>query len=50
MPIVYATGQLVGPLVSSASVTLFHSLHPALLLAAAGLTFGGLMVAVAIKR
>ncbi|MBA2814037.1 hypothetical protein [Candidatus Pantoea persica] len=30
----YTTGQLGGPLVSSASVSLFHSLQPALLLAA----------------
>lgn len=40
----YATGQLTGPLVSSASVTLFHALQPALLLAAAGLVLGGLLV------
>ncbi|WP_380178280.1 YbfB/YjiJ family MFS transporter [Kalamiella sp. sgz302252] len=40
----YATGQLTGPLISSASVTLFHSLQPALLLAAAGLLVGGLVV------
>lgn len=46
----YASGQLIGPLVSSASVTLFHSLHPALLLAAAGLALGGLIVGIAIKR
>lgn len=40
----YATGQLIGPLISSASVALFHSLQPALLLAAAGLITGGLVV------
>lgn len=45
----YASGQLIGPLVSSASVTLFHSLQPALLLAAAGLVLGGAMVRLAIK-
>ncbi|WP_312059674.1 YbfB/YjiJ family MFS transporter, partial [Pantoea septica] len=46
----YASGQLIGPLVSSGSVMLFHSLHPALLLAAAGLALGGLIVGIAIKR
>jgi len=45
----YATGQLVGPLVSSLSVTLFHSLQPALLLAAAGLVLGGVLVLLGIK-
>lgn len=46
----YATGQLAGPLVSSASVSLFQSLQPALLLAACGLALGGLIVLRAIKR
>jgi MFS family permease len=41
----YATGQLTGPLVSSASVSLTGSLHAALLIAAAGLMAGGVMVA-----
>ncbi len=45
----YATGQLVGPLVSLLSVTLFHSLQPALLLAAAGLVLGGVLVLLGIK-
>lgn len=40
----YATGQLAGPLVSSASVHFLASLQPALLLAAAGLVIGGGMV------
>ena len=46
----YATGQLIGPLVSSVSVTLFHSLQPALLLAAAGLALGGVVVLSCIKQ
>ena len=45
----YATGQLVGPLISSASVTLFHSLQPALLMAAAGLVLGGGIVRMGIR-
>lgn len=45
----YATGQLVGPLVSSVSVTLFSSLEPALLLAAAGLITGGVIVMTRIR-
>lgn len=40
----YATGQLIGPLISAASVQIFASLHPALLLAAGGLMLGGLLV------
>ncbi|MEB5973411.1 YbfB/YjiJ family MFS transporter [Pantoea dispersa] len=40
----YATGQLIGPLISAASVQIFASLHPALLLAAGGLVLGGLLV------
>lgn len=40
----YATGQLIGPLVSSASVHLFASLQPALGLAAVGLIAGGWIV------
>ncbi|RRZ95933.1 YbfB/YjiJ family MFS transporter [Erwinia sp. 198] len=46
----YATGQLIGPLMSSLSVTLFHSLEPALLLAAAGLVAGGILVLFGIKN
>ncbi|MGK6325880.1 YbfB/YjiJ family MFS transporter [Erwinia sp. DT-104] len=46
----YATGQLIGPLMSSLSVTLFHSLEPALLLAAAGLVAGGILVLLGIKN
>ncbi|QHA87886.1 Protein of uncharacterised function (DUF1228) [Serratia rubidaea] len=46
----YATGQLVGPLVSSASVALFGSLHEAILLAAAGLVLGGIGVVTLIRR
>ncbi|MCL6723214.1 YbfB/YjiJ family MFS transporter [Enterobacter sp. J706] len=45
----YAAGQLVGPLVSSVSVTLFSSLEPALLLAAAGLVTGGIIVLTRIR-
>ncbi|WP_439214617.1 YbfB/YjiJ family MFS transporter [Duffyella gerundensis] len=41
----YATGQLTGPLVSSASVSLTGSLHAALMMAATGLIVGGIMVA-----
>lgn len=40
----YASGQLVGPLVSSASVQFFASLQPALWLAAAGLVAGGSVI------
>lgn len=40
----YATGQLIGPLVSSASVSLTGSLQAALLIAAAGLIAGGVMI------
>ena len=40
----YATGQLTGPLVSSASVSLTGSLQAALLIAAAGLFIGGVMI------
>ncbi|BAN98179.1 hypothetical protein E05_34130 [Plautia stali symbiont] len=40
----YATGQLIGPLISAASVLIFASLYPALLLAAGGLVLGGLLV------
>lgn len=46
----YATGQLIGPLMSLLSVTLFHSLEPALLLAAAGLVAGGILVLLGIKN
>ncbi|ARU92635.1 YbfB/YjiJ family MFS transporter [Tatumella citrea] len=45
----YATGQLPGPLVSSASVMAFGSLEPALLLAATGLVAGGAVVYFLIK-
>ncbi len=45
----YATGQLLGPLVSSASVMFFGSLEPALLLAAFGLVSGGAVVYLLIK-
>ncbi|MDV5139824.1 MULTISPECIES: YbfB/YjiJ family MFS transporter [Yersiniaceae] len=41
----YATGQLVGPLVSSASVHLFGSLSPALGVAAAGLLIAAIVTA-----
>lgn len=40
----YATGQLTGPLISSASVHLTGSLQPALLIAALGLTGAGVMI------
>ena len=40
----YATGQLIGPLVSSASVSLTGSLQAALLIAAMGLIVGGVMI------
>ncbi|UNK28841.1 MFS transporter [Serratia plymuthica] len=40
----YATGQLIGPLISSLSIALFSSQEPALLLAAAGLVLGGVGV------
>lgn len=40
----YATGQLIGPLVSSLSMHFLGSLQPALLLAAAGLVVGGSVV------
>jgi len=46
----YATGQLTGPLVSSACVALFSSLEPALLLAAGGLIAGGGVVLVMIRK
>lgn len=42
----YATGQLIGPLISSASVTLFGSLYPAILLAALCLMGGGMGIMV----
>ncbi|WP_312239768.1 YbfB/YjiJ family MFS transporter [Pantoea sp.] len=42
----YATGQLIGPLISSASVTLFGSLYPAILLAAFCLVGGGIGIMV----
>lgn len=45
----YATGQLLGPLASSGSVMAFGSLEPALLLAALGLIFGGVVVYFLIK-
>lgn len=44
----YATGQLIGPLVSSASVSLTESLHVALIIAALGLIAGGLVLVVGI--
>ncbi len=37
----YATGQLIGPLISSASVWFFGSLQPAIIIAAMGLVAGG---------
>lgn len=40
----YATGQLAGPLISSASLSLFGSIEQAILLAAGGLVIGGLVV------
>lgn len=46
----YATGQLTGPLVSSACVALFSSLEPALLLAAGGLIAGGGVVLFMIRK
>jgi len=46
----YATGQLIGPLVSSACVALFSSLEPALLLAAAALIAGGCGVLLLIRK
>ncbi|WP_312453907.1 YbfB/YjiJ family MFS transporter [Pseudescherichia sp.] len=46
----YATGQLTGPLVSSACVALFASLEPALLLAAGCLIAGGGMVLFMIRK
>ncbi len=46
----YASGQLTGPLVSSACVALFSSLQPALLLAAAGLIVGGCGVFFLIRK
>ncbi len=46
----YATGQLVGPLISSASVSMFSSLEPALLLAATGLVVGGIIVMICIRQ
>ena len=45
----YASGQLIGPLVSSASVSLTGSLQAALLIAAAGLLIGGVMIVSAIE-
>lgn len=45
----YASGQLIGPLISSVSVTLFRSLEPALLMAAAGLVVAGLLVMTRIR-
>jgi len=46
----YATGQLTGPLVSSACVALFSSLEPALLLAAGCLIAGGGVVLFMIRK
>lgn len=46
----YATGQLVGPLVSSASVTLFHSLDEAILLAAVCLIGGGFAISAFVRK
>jgi len=46
----YATGQLIGPLVSSASVTLFHSLDEAILLAALCLIGGGLAITAFVRQ
>lgn len=45
----YATGQLIGPLVSSASVDLTGSLQAALMIAAAGLIAGGVIIVFGIK-
>lgn len=46
----YATGQLVGPLISSGSVALFGSLQQALILAALSLIGGGIGVMVLIRK
>ncbi|WP_215848676.1 YbfB/YjiJ family MFS transporter [Candidatus Pantoea bituminis] len=46
----YATGQLVGPLVSSASVALFGSLNEAIVLAALCLIAGGCSVMLLIRN
>ncbi|MRT24934.1 YbfB/YjiJ family MFS transporter [Enterobacteriaceae bacterium RIT697] len=45
----YATGQLIGPLVSSISVSYMGSLQPALLTAGAGLVIAGLLVILGIR-
>ncbi|ELY6244625.1 YbfB/YjiJ family MFS transporter [Cronobacter universalis] len=45
----YATGQLTGPLISSASVHLTGSLQPALLIAALGLAGAGVMILFGIR-